>query len=171
MLTQLATHGDRRRRCGMMVRTDGGHRRLTMEWVRDLSRRNRLMLLLKLTTLLPFIPLDPFPFLGREHFLVLNPELSTLEFHVIHRVDNMSCLLGVREVCKGKTSKDAVVKVVIEGIRKGELHFRHERNKLLFLDGEGYIFDDNSGRDELFIEFRMAEMGVVMTTAKVRVRD
>jgi hypothetical protein len=150
MLTQLATHGDGRRRCGVVVGTDGRHRGLRMEWICNLPGRDRLMLLLKLTTLLSLVSLDSFPFLGWEHLLVFNPELPTLELHMIHSVDNMSRLLWVSEICKGKTSEDAVVEVVIESIRKRQLHFRHESNKLLLLDCERYVFDNDSGRDELF---------------------
>jgi len=107
------------------------------------------MLLLKLTTLLSLVSLDSFPLLSWEHLFVFNPQFSTLELHVIHRTDDMSCLLGVGEVCKGKTSEDAVVEVVIESVGKRKLHFRHESDKLLLLNGEGYVLDNDSGRDKL----------------------
>jgi hypothetical protein len=120
-----------------------------MEWICNLSGRDRLMLLLKLATLLSLVSLDSFPLLSWEHLLVFNPELPTLEFHVIHSIDNMSRLLWVSEICKGKASEDAIIEVVIESIRKRQLHFRHESNKLLFLDCERYVLDNDRGRDEL----------------------
>ena len=120
-----------------------------MKWICNLAGRNRLMLLLKLATLLSLVSLDPFPLFSWEHLLVFHPELPTLELHMVHSVDNMSCLLGVGEICKGKTSEDAVVEVVIESIRKRKLHFRHELDELLFLDGKGYVLDNDSGRNKL----------------------
>ena len=108
------------------------------------------MLLLELAALLSFISLDSFSLLSRQHLFVFNPQLSTLKLHVIHRVDNMSRLFGVGEVCKGKTSEHAIVEVIIERIREWQLHLRHEGDQLLFLDSERYIFDNNSCRDELF---------------------
>ena len=107
------------------------------------------MLFLKLATLLSLVSLDSLPLLSRKHLLVFHPELPTLELHVIHRVDNMSCLLGIGEVCKRKTSKDAIVEVVIKGVGKRELHFRHQSNELLLLDRERNVLDNNSGWDKL----------------------
>ncbi len=122
-----------------------------MERVWKLTRWDGLVLLLKLSTLLSLISLDSFPFLSWEHLFVFNPELSTLEVHVIHSSNNMSRLLGVREVGKSKTSEDALVEVVIESVRKWELHLSHESDELLFLDSEGDVLDDDGGRDQLIV--------------------
>jgi len=108
------------------------------------------MLFLKLTALLSLVSFDPLSLLRREHLLIFNSQLSTLELHVIHRIDDVSRLLRVGEVCKGKASEDAVIEMIIECIREGQLHVRHELHKLLFLDGERYVLDNDSCRDKLF---------------------
>ena len=120
-----------------------------MKWIWQLTRRNRLVLFLKLSTLLSLVSLNSFPLLSWEHLFVLNSELSTLELHVVHGGNNMSRLFGVGEVRKSQTSKDALVEVVIECVRQRELHVSHESDELLFLDGEGDVLNDDGGRNQL----------------------
>jgi hypothetical protein len=109
------------------------------------------MLFLQLSTLLPLLPLNFLPFKNREHLLVLDSQLPSLELHMVHRLDDYRSLFGGSEVCKCQSPENSAVEVVVEGVGKGEVHLCHELHELLLLDGKGDVLDDNGGRDELIV--------------------
>ena len=76
------------------------------------------MLFLKLSPSLTFLPFDTFAFLNREHLLVFDPQLSSLQLKMIHHINDSSCLFGRGEVGEGQASEDTVVEVIVEGIRQ-----------------------------------------------------
>lgn len=78
---------------------------------------------------------------------------------MVHCIDDGGRLVSRREICEGQTPKNAVVEMVVERVWQRKAHLRHNVDQLLFLDRKRDVLDDNGGRDELFIEFRMTEVG------------
>ena len=111
---------------------------------------NRSMLLFQLAAPLSFLSLDTVSLGRRKHLLILNSQLTSLKIHVIHGVNHLLRILRILEVGKGQAPKDAIIEVVVEGIRYGEAEFLHEILELLLLDGKGDILDDDGRRDQLF---------------------
>lgn len=107
------------------------------------------MLLLELSPSFPLFSFDPLALLERKHLLVFDPQLPTLELKVVEHLDDRGGLLGRREVCKGKTPEDAIVKVVVEGIRERQVHLGHELHQLLLLHRERDVLDHDRSRDQL----------------------
>ena len=109
------------------------------------------MLLLELAASLALLALDALAFLQRQHLLVLDTQLAALELKVIEVFDHDGGLLGRGEIGKGQASEDAVIEVVVEGVRQRQTHFRHQLHQLLLLHRERDVFDDDGGRDELVV--------------------
>jgi hypothetical protein len=108
------------------------------------------VLFLQLTPALSLLTLDTLTLSLGQHLLVLDSQLSVLDIESIHSLDNSPGILCRLEVGKRKTAEDTVIEVVVEGIRLGQLHVKHQRCKLLLSDSERDILDNNSSRDELF---------------------
>jgi hypothetical protein len=108
-------------------------------------------LFLQLPSALPLLAFNPFALSQRQHLLVFDAELPTMELEVIHGLDDLGRLLGSGEVCESKAPEDAVVEMVVESIGQGEAKLSHQRDKLFLLDGEGNVLDDDGGRDEFLI--------------------
>lgn len=111
------------------------------------------MLLFELTTAFPLLALDSFPLLKWQHLLVLHSKSATLEIEVIQIINDNSCLVSRREVCKCKATEDSVIEVIIESIWQRKAHLRHHIDQLLFSDRERYILDDDGSGYKLIVAF------------------
>jgi len=140
---------------GDMTRVYGVHRCLGIERG-DGGICHWSMLFLQLSTLLPLLPLYFLPLKNREHLLVLDSQLPSLELHMVHRLDDYRSLFGRSEVCKCQPPENSAIEVVVEGVGKREVHLCHELHELLLLDSKGDVLDDNGGRDELVVLRRSA---------------
>ena len=119
----------------------------------QLALRQWSMLFFQLTAALSLLSLDTFSLYQRQHLLVLDAELSPAQLVVVERVDDHSRLFCRCEVCKGQAAEDAIVEMVVEGVGQREIQLGHQLDQLLFLHGEGNIFDDNGGGDQFIIHF------------------
>lgn len=132
---------------------------------------NGLMLFLQLAALLPLLALDALSLVLRKHLLVLHPQLSALNLVTIELLDDGLGIQGALEVGEGETTENAVIEVVVEGIRLGKAKVGHDLGKHLFPHVERDVLDDNGGRDEVTAEGLgiMARVvhaaGVAMTVA------
>jgi hypothetical protein len=138
--------------------------------LRAITTRHGTVLLLKLATSLTLLALDAFALSQGQHLLVLDAKLATAEFHVVESVDDLVSLTRGGEVSKGQTSEDAIVEVVVEGIGQRQVHVNHELNKLLFLDSEGDVLDDNGSGDQLVIIFKRLSSTIGTSRRKKRGR-
>jgi hypothetical protein len=108
------------------------------------------MLFLQLSALLSLVSLNSFPFLGWEHLFVFDPQLSALKIQMVHCFDDHLSLLWSCEVCKSQTPKNTTVEVIVECVGKWKTHVGHNLRKLLLLDCEWDILDNNSSGDKFF---------------------
>lgn len=129
---------------------EGGHGALGVK----LRGRDGPVLLLQLATTLSLLPLDPLPFLKREHFLVLHTQFPTLQFKMVEHIDDGRRFLCRGEVGKSQTPKDTIVEVVVERVGQGKVQFGHQLHQLFFLDGKGDVLDDNGGGDQFIVCLR-----------------
>lgn len=126
-----------------------------------LQGRHRAVLLLQLATLLALLPLDSLPLVFRQHLLVLNPQLPPLNIQLVHPVNDLSRLIGTREVGKGEATEHSVVEMVVESVGLWQVHFHHDGLQDLLADVERDILDDNGGGYQvvLLVVVRLATLG------------
>lgn len=130
------------------------HRRLGMQ-------RHGLVLLLELAALLPLFPLDPLPLVLGQHLLVLDPQLPSLHLVAVEPLDDGLRVEGALEVGKSEAAEDAVVEVVVEGIRLGKAQVRHDLGEHLFPHVERDVLDDDGRRDQVVAQRLGLVPGVV----------
>ena len=140
----------RRWRGGRQVAGKRGHGSLGLQSLGG----HRTVLLLELTATLTLFSFNPLALSCREHLLILDSQLSALEFKVVHGVDDSGSLVGRGEVGESQSTENTVVEMVVEGVGKGETHVSHQLDQLLLLDGKRNVLDDDSGGDELLIGLR-----------------
>jgi hypothetical protein len=104
-----------------------------------------------LATSLSFLPFNPFSLGNWQHFLILDPQFPTMQLEVVHVLDYLRRLVRGGEVGKGEASKNAIVEVVIEGVRQRQAQIGHELHELFLLHGEGDVLDDNGSWNELLV--------------------
>lgn len=107
------------------------------------------MLLLKLTTLLPFLSLDAFTLVLGKHFLVFHAQLATLDIEAIHAVDDELGVGSALEVGECESTEDTLIKVVVKRVWLGQMHLDHDGCEVLLADVERDVFDDDGGGDEI----------------------
>ena len=127
---------------------------------------NGLVLFLQLAALLPLLALNALSFVFREHLLVLHPQLSALNLVTIELLDDGLGVQGALEVGEGETTENAVIEVVVEGIRLGKAKIGHNLGKHLFPHVERDILDDNGGRNKVASE-RLGIMARVVHAAGI----
>lgn len=82
-----------------------------------------------------------------------------MNIHAIHSVNDNPRILGRLEVGKGKSPEDAVVKMVIEGVRLREIHVEHDGRQRLLAHGErDVLYDDGSGNELVPVRGRRPEI-------------
>ena len=107
----------------------------------ELGATHGPVLLLELPTPLPLLSLDALPLLQRQHFLVLDAELTSLQLVVVEGLDDLCRLLRRREVGECQTPENAIIEVVVEGVWKWEVQVIHHIHQLLLLDCERDVLD------------------------------
>ena len=117
----------------------------------QLRRWHGSMLLFQLASTLALLSFNPLALLQREHLLVLDPQLTSLQLKVIKMLNHHGGLLGCGEVGKRQASEDTMIKVIVEGVGQRQTEVGHELHQLLLLDREGDVLDDDGRRDELLL--------------------
>lgn len=120
-------------------------------WLRLEISAHRPMLFLQLTAALSLLALDPFALGQREHLLVLDPELPSMQFEVIHGVYDRSSFFGRGEVGEGEAPENTIVEMVVEGIRQRQAQISHQLHQLFLLDSKRDVLDDDGRGDELLV--------------------
>lgn len=129
------------------MRRHGGKRGLVCQ----LRGSHGPVLLLKLTSAFPLLPLDSLPLRQRKHLLVLDTQFSALQLKVVHRLNHDRRLLGRGEVGKRQATEDTIVEMVVEGIGQRQAEIGHQLHQLLLLDRKGDVLNDDGGGDQLFV--------------------
>src|SRR2546421_9342173 len=145
----------------------------------QLRSTHRPVLLLQLAAPLSLFSLNALSFRKWKHLLVLDPQLPALQFEMIQVINDSRSLLSGGEVRKRQTSEDAIVEVVIKGVRKRQVEFCHELNKLFLLYRKRDILDYDGRRNKLLIRVgvnsisphRLAERNVAQASKMVHVRQ
>jgi len=70
---------------------------------------------------------------------------------MVQVLNNSGRLVSRGEVGERKASEDAIIKMIVEGIRKRQIHFCHELHKLLLFNRERNVLNNNRGRDQLVV--------------------
>lgn len=109
------------------------------------------VLLLELTAALSLLALNPLPFLQRKHLFILHTQLPALKLKVVQHLNHRRSLFRRGEVCKGQTSENAIVKMIVECVRKRQVHVRHQLHQLFLLHGKGDVLDHDRRRDQFIL--------------------
>jgi hypothetical protein len=112
------------------------------------------VLFLQLTATFALLPLDALALLEREHLLILHPQLPTLELEVVKNLNNGGGFLSRGEIGKGQTPEHAIVKVIVERVRKREVQLSHQLHQLLLLDSKRDVLDNDRGGNQFIISLR-----------------
>lgn len=108
------------------------------------------MLFFQLSSPLSLFPLDTLTLLEGKHLLVFHPQLPSVQFKMIQRLNHRSGLFGRGKIRKRQSTEDPVVEVIVEGVGERKVHVRHQRYQLLFLDSKWDVLNHN-GRGNQFI--------------------
>lgn len=102
------------------------------------------MLFLKLSTLHSFLSFGCFSLARLEHNFEFNSQGSFTDHVPIQSLNDLCCFPVVMEVCKSKTSKEALlVEMIIESVWGWQLQIFHEYLQLFLSDIERNVLDDN----------------------------
>lgn len=72
-----------------------------------------------------------------------------MDVHAVHGLDDNSSVLGRLEVGKCKTSENAIVEMVVEGIGLGKVEFQHDGSQRFLSNCKWNVLDNDGGRDQL----------------------
>lgn len=109
------------------------------------------MLLFELSPTLPFLALNAIAFSLRQHLLVLDTELSSVEVEVVHGVNDLGSFIGSGKVCKCESTEDTIVEMVVESVWQRQVHIGHDLHELFFLNRKGDVLDDDCSRDQVLV--------------------
>ena len=107
------------------------------------------MLLFQLTSALALLPFDSLTLSRGKHLLVLDPQLPSIQLEVIHGIDDGGRLVGVGEVGKSQTTKDAIVEVVVKRVWLWEVQRGHDALEDLLAALKLDVLNDDGCGDQL----------------------